>query len=105
MKIFLIILVALLITGAVFFFAFLPKIKRRKLAEAIVEQAKKLGSHATYDQVRAGIDKLSNSEVDTLITFAKHLQNTELLQAAKMFAEINPILKKADLVDILTLSA
>jgi hypothetical protein len=101
-KILLIVFIALLVISVpVIFFVVIPRVKRKKLAQGIVEQTSKLGGKATYEEVRAGLDKVSNKEIDTLITWVNHLKNLDLAKAAAMFSQVDPIIQKAGLVQAL----
>lgn len=93
--------VALLLSGIVVFVV-IPKIKRKKLSEGWADWITAHGHAISADQIRAGLDKLSNSEVDTVIDFSQRLQANDYAGMAANAAKTWPVLVKAGLDTIFT---
>ncbi len=93
-----IIFAALLLTLAGVFI-FIPKIKRKKLAEGLYEYIKSAFPKAdlTMAELNEGLAKLTNSEIDTFIDFATKMKEKNLLGAAPLLRPMGPILVKSGL--------
>jgi lipopolysaccharide export LptBFGC system permease protein LptF len=96
-----IIIVAALLT-ALAITVVIPAIKRKKLAQAWSDVAKKASLTLTPAYIQNELKKVSNKEVDTLITFSQDLQAKKYSQAITMLGDIDKILQKTSLGSINT---
>ncbi len=101
LKIFLIVIAALLLTLATW--TFIVDYKRSRLANSLSDYAKKKGiKNISADELQVQFNKLNNTEVNSLIKFFTLLDDGKKLQAVGMTTTVLPILTKIDLTALLT---
>lgn len=99
-KAILIIVIALLILTPIVIFVVIPKVKRSKLAQALADATnEKAPGLLTKDEILTGLNKISNSEVDTLIDFFTKMQAKDWAGVAALTPEITKILPETCLQD------
>jgi len=100
MKVILIIFIVLIALAAVLIFVIVPRIKRKKLAQAWADLVKIDGKPllpSLQKNIEEGLKKVSNSEVDRLIEWSRAMQAKDFVKAGVMTLEIGPILSKTGL--------
>jgi hypothetical protein len=97
-----IVIAALIITGVIVVKKVIPAIKRKKLAQGWSDIAKKAGLNLTADYIQGELAKVSNADIDTLITFSQLLQAKNYLSAFGMFSQVDKILNQTKLGNLET---
>lgn len=97
-----IIIIAAALLTVLTIFVIIPAVKRKKLAKAWSDIAKKAGLTLTPVYIQTELKKVSNKEVDILINFSLDIQAKKYLQALTMFGDVDKIIKKTNLGDLNT---
>lgn len=100
--IFIIILVLASIITAIVLMVVIPGVKRSKLAAAWADIAKKANMNLTQDYIQTELKKVSNADIDTLITFSQALQAKTYGPVIAMLPAVSKILNQTNLGNVQT---